>query len=160
MVSENNFRALETAEINALAANNCFCDDWSDVKVSDGFDPSRCINVLFSGQIRLGNFRGSVTDKSGVSIRSGIYNAHIHNCSIGSDVLISNIGDYIANYRIEDDVTIKNCSKIHVKERHRSIGTRLPYLMKPAAALCGYGINYPLPGILIALWHRYNDYQY
>jgi len=115
MVSENNFRALETAEINALAANNCFCDDWSNVKVSDGFDPSRCMNVLFSGQIRLGNFRGSVTDKSGVSIRSGIYNAHIHNCSIGSDVLISNIGDYIANYRIEDDVTIKNCSKIHVE---------------------------------------------
>lgn len=115
MASDNNFRALEPAEINALAANNCICDDWSDVKVSKGFDPSRCMNVLFSGQVRLGNFSRSVTDKSGVSIHSGIYNAHIHNCTIGSDVLISNIGDYIANYRIEDDVTIKNCGKIHVE---------------------------------------------
>ncbi len=54
-------------------------------------------------------------DKSGVSTRSGISNAHIHNCDIGSDVLISNIGDYIANYRIEDDVIIKNCGKIHIE---------------------------------------------
>ena len=40
---------------------------------------------------------------------------HIHNCEIGSDVLISNIGDYIANYRIEDDVVIKNCGKIQTE---------------------------------------------
>ena len=70
---------------------------------------------LFSGDIKLGNFSKSYTDESGVSIRSGIINAHIHNCTIGSDVLISNIGDYIANYIIEDDVVIKNCGKIHTE---------------------------------------------
>ncbi len=48
-------------------------------------------------------------------MKCGISNAHIHNCSIGSNVLINNIGDYIANYNIEDDVVIKNCGKIHTE---------------------------------------------
>ncbi|MDQ1332855.1 MAG: hypothetical protein QG576_890, partial [Bacteroidota bacterium] len=37
------------------------------------------------------------------------------NCTIGSNVLISNIGDYIANYNIEDEVVIKNCGKIYTE---------------------------------------------
>ena len=48
-------------------------------------------------------------------MQCGISNAHIHNCNIGSDVLIVNIGEYIANYNIEDNVIIKNCGKIHTE---------------------------------------------
>ncbi len=59
--------------------------------------------------------RNPIPDKSGVSVRCGISNAHIHNCTIGSNVLICNIGDYIANYLIGDDVIIKNCGKIHTE---------------------------------------------
>jgi carbonic anhydrase/acetyltransferase-like protein (isoleucine patch superfamily) len=51
-------------------------------------------------------------DSSGVSIPGGILNARLHNCTIGSNVIINNIGDYIANYTIEDKVVIKNCGKI------------------------------------------------
>ena len=47
-----------------------------------------------------------------VSIPGGILNARLHNCTIGSNVIINNIGDYIANYNIEDKVVIKNCGKI------------------------------------------------
>jgi hypothetical protein len=112
MKSANKFRELTLNEINKLTSNGCGCDDWARVKVRDGFDPSRCLNVFFSGDIKLGRFSKSHTDESGVNIRYGISNAHIHNCDIGSDVLISNIGDYIANYTIEDDVIIKNCGKI------------------------------------------------
>ena len=39
----------------------------------------------------------------------------LHNCTIGSNVIINNIGDYIANYNIEDNVVIKNCGKIHTE---------------------------------------------
>ena len=63
----------------------------------------------------LGEFIKTFTDESGVSTRSGISNAHLHNCVIGSNVLIGNIGDYIANYTIEDEVVIKNCGKIHTQ---------------------------------------------
>jgi hypothetical protein len=115
MESTNKFRKLTSTEIKKLTLNGCNCDDWSKVKVTEGFDPSRCQNVLFSGDIKLGNFNKLHTDESGVSIRCGISNAHIHNCEIGSDVLISNIGEYIANYHIDDDVIIKNCGKIHTE---------------------------------------------
>lgn len=112
---ENKFRALVPNEIGILESNNCSCDDWSRVVVSDKFDPSRCRNVVFTGDIRMGSFTKTHTDESGVTVKCGIQNAHIHNCEIGSDVLITNIGDYIANYTIGNDVVIKNCGKIYTE---------------------------------------------
>jgi len=109
------YRNLSDPEIITLKANGCRCDDWNRIKVSGGFDPSHCSNVIFSGDIKLGEFTRIYTDESGVSTRSGISNAHLHNCTVGSNVLIGNIGDYIANYNIEDDVVIKNCGKIHTQ---------------------------------------------
>jgi len=113
MDSNTKFRNLTGTEIEKLTSNGCICDDWNKVGVIEGFDPGRCINVTFSGDVKLGSFEKLHTDGSGVSVRSGISNAHIHNCTIGSNSLISNIGDYIANYTIEENVIIKNCGKIH-----------------------------------------------
>ncbi|MDP4224205.1 MAG: DUF4954 family protein [Bacteroidota bacterium] len=112
MDPNSNFRKLAASEIEKLAANGCKCDDWNRIVVAEGFDPDRCLNVIFSGYIMLGRFSKTHVDNSGVSIRCGITNAHIHNCTIGSEVFISNIGEYIANYDIEDDVIIKDCGKI------------------------------------------------
>ena len=106
------YRNLAILEIKALTRNGCSCDDWSRVRVKEGFDPSRCINVIFSGDITLGVFNEPFTDESGICIPSGILNARLHNCTIGSNVIINNIGDYIANYNIEDKVVIKNCGRI------------------------------------------------
>jgi len=109
------YRKISGSEIKILEANGCKCDDWEKIQVADGFDPERCSNVTFSGNIRLGELVKTYTDESGVTTRCGISNAFLHNCSIGSNVLISNIGDYIANYNIEDDVIIKNCGKIRTE---------------------------------------------
>jgi len=109
------YRNLSDSEIKSLKATGCICDDWKTVKVTMGFDPSRYNNVIFSGDIKLGECTNTYTDKSGVSISCGISNARIHNCTIGSNVLIFNIGDYIANYNIEDNVVIRNCGKIHTE---------------------------------------------
>jgi hypothetical protein len=113
MKSENRYRPLTSEEINSLAANGCSGSDWSEIEVLDGFSTDSCRNVTFSGKIKLGVFRKPFTDETGVSTKSGIYNARLHNCSVGSDVIISNIGDYIANYIIEDEVVIRNCGKIY-----------------------------------------------
>ena len=98
--------------MNHWTKNGCKCDDWTRITVKEGFNPLCCNNVIFSGDIALGVFNESFTDESGVSIPSGIRNARLHNCTIGSNVIINNIGDYIANYKIEDKVVIKNCGKI------------------------------------------------
>jgi hypothetical protein len=109
------YRNLNQSELAIFKQNGCSCDDWSRVRVKDGFDPSCCINVIFSGDIALGVFNEPFVDESGISIRSGILNARLHNCTIGSNVIINNIGDYIANYNIEDNVVIKNCGKIRTE---------------------------------------------
>src|SRR5450759_4630067 len=106
------FRNITVPETAILKCNGCSCDDWSRVRVKEGFDPSCCRNVIFSGDITLGVFNKPFIDESGVSIPSGILNARLHNCTIGSNVIIHNIGDSIANYNIEDEVIIKNCGKI------------------------------------------------
>ena len=112
MVLTDIYRNLAVHEVKALTQNGCSCDDWGRIRVKEGFDPSRCKNVIFSGDITLGVFSEPFTDESGISIPGGILNARLHNCTIGSNVIINNIGDYIANYNIEDNVVIKNCGKL------------------------------------------------
>jgi len=115
MTFKENFRNLTFSETDTLKHNGCSCEDWSRVRVKDGFNPACCNNVIFSGDIYLGIFNEPFIDESGVTIPSGILNARLHNCTIGSNVIINNIGDYIANYLIEDKVVIKNCGKIHTE---------------------------------------------
>lgn len=112
---KENYRSLTPAETETLLLNGCSCNDWNRVRVKEGFDPSGCINCIFSGDIYLGVFSKPYSDESGVTIPGGIMNARLHNCIVGSDVIISNIGDYIANYIIEDNVVIRNCGKIHTE---------------------------------------------
>jgi hypothetical protein len=106
------YRNLFKQEVLSLEKNGCRCDDWNRIMVKEGFNPLCCVNVIFSGDIALGVFNEPFVDRSGVSFPSGILNARLHNCTIGSNVIINNIGDYIANYTIEDKVVIKNCGKI------------------------------------------------
>jgi hypothetical protein len=106
------YRELKSAEIKSLISTGCSSENWEYIKVIDGFDPSRCRNISFSGDVKLGLFRKPYIDATGVTTPSGLLNARIHNCTIGSDVVINNIGEYIANYIIEDEAVIVNCGKI------------------------------------------------
>ena len=114
MTQRGLYRNLTDHEVDNLKLNGCSCDNWNTISVKEGFDPSRCVNVSFSGDILLGNFKETVAD-AGASYPTGIFNAQLHNCKIGSDVCIHNIGDSISNYVIEDKVVIRNCEKIHTE---------------------------------------------
>jgi len=109
------YRKLTADEIRSMTDNGCSCDDWGRITVMDGFNPLHCKNVIFSGKIKLGIFDKPYINESGVSIPAGILNARIHNCTVGSNVVINNTGEYIANYDIEDEVVIKNCGKIYTE---------------------------------------------
>lgn len=112
MDSPDKYRSLTSKEKETLINNGCKSDEWGEVFVVDGFNPEALSNVTFSGKVQMGVFQKSFTDGAGVTMKSGISNAHIHNCTIGSNVVVSNIGEYIANYVIEEEVIIKNCGKI------------------------------------------------
>ncbi|MHC4363841.1 MAG: DUF4954 family protein [Planctomycetota bacterium] len=109
------FRSLSAEEIGKLASQGCSCADWSDVEVAEGFDAAKVRSTHFSGSVKLGVFEKEVSFLSGVKKPAGISDATIHNCTIGNNVYIGQIGNYIANYCIEDDVVIKNVDLLAVE---------------------------------------------
>ena len=81
-------RSLTPDEIFLLENRSCRCDDWSQVEVSEDFSPEHISETSFSGRVVLGTFRKSLNMNNGVRMHSGISRAHIHNCTVGNDVLI------------------------------------------------------------------------
>lgn len=120
MSSESNrrrggLRPLTAEQIAQLTDQGCSCDDWSNIQVADGFNAGAVKSAHFSGHVELGVFEKQVSFYGGVSKTSGISNATIHNCTIGNNVYISQVRNYIANYTIEDDAVIDNIDMLAVQ---------------------------------------------
>jgi len=109
------FRPLSSEEIARLIEQGCSCADWSKVEVAEGFDPTKVKSTHFSGSVKLGAFGGDVSFFGGFTKPAGINNATIHNCTIGNNVYINQVRNYIANYTIEDDVVIDNIDLLAVE---------------------------------------------
>ena len=123
------FRSLSSDELSQLAGQGCSCDDWSQVQVADGFCADRVRTTQFSGKVRLGVFEKQVPFFGQVQRPAGISDAAIHNCTIGDNVYISQIRNYIANYVIEDDAVIENVDLLAVEGRSSfGNGTRVAVL--------------------------------
>lgn len=103
---------LTAAQIAALEAQSCRCDNWDDVTVDPDFDSKYVRNVNFSGQIRLGVFKKKFTLAGGIQKHSGIYFATLHNVVVGDDCMIEHIGNYIANYMIGRGSYIENVTDL------------------------------------------------
>ena len=104
-------RNLSRTEIEALEKNGCRCDDWSRVYVSEGFIPDRYRNVTFSGNVRLGTaLTTTVIPGTDIPAATGIYDARIHDCTIGNEVLIERLGQGISHCDIADNAIIANTS--------------------------------------------------
>jgi carbonic anhydrase/acetyltransferase-like protein (isoleucine patch superfamily) len=123
------YRSLSAEEVKSLEAAGCRSNSWQSVLVREPFDTSRLRNVTFSGTVKMGLFTGFNHEKCGLPLQHGIYNAHIHNCSIGDNVTIADITGYIANYDIGDGTVIKNCGHIAVEGKTSfGNGTRVAVL--------------------------------
>ena len=105
---DKKFRSLTKEEISILERRGCTAADWTEINVKDGFSPECCRNVRFSGKIFLGTFSKTFTRTGGIVLSSGISDATLHNCTVGNDVYIHGIGNYIANYDIADGAFIEN----------------------------------------------------
>jgi len=109
------YRPLSSQEIAQLTGQGCSCSDWSRVQVAEGFNAERVRTTQFCGDVKLGVFEKRVSFFGGVTKPTGISNAVIHNCTIGNNVYISQVRNYIANYNIEDDVVIENIDLLAVE---------------------------------------------
>lgn len=106
---------LTKEQISQLEKQNCQCGNWKDVLVSPDFKHETIKNTTFSGKIKLGKFDKQVSFFGGVKKPAGICNAFLHNCTIGNNVYISNVSNYIANYIIEDDCIIDHIDLLAVE---------------------------------------------
>jgi NDP-sugar pyrophosphorylase family protein len=109
------FRPLSEAEVAQLQEQGCACSDWTGIEVAEKFNPERVRFTHFSGKVKLGVFEKQVSFSGGLTKPAGISNATIHNCTIGNNVYIDQIRNYVANYIIEDDVLIENVDLLAVE---------------------------------------------
>lgn len=108
------YRSLLDKEIATLTVYGCSAENWKNVQVVEDFKPEFVSNTHFSGKILLGKFEKVFELPGGVKKHSGIFNAELHNCSVGNDVYINRINNYIANYEIEEAAFIENTDLLAV----------------------------------------------
>ncbi|MBN1436216.1 MAG: DUF4954 family protein [Sedimentisphaerales bacterium] len=106
------YKNLTDDQIKTLTDQGCSALDWKNIQVADGFNPVRARNTHFSGNVKIGSLSGNVAGVHGIEKTSGIYNANIHNCTIGDNSRIANVGVHIANYNIGSNVCIENVGTI------------------------------------------------
>lgn len=108
----NKIRNLQPTEIDILQSQGCRAENWDQVFVPTSFETEYLSNAHFSGTVILGVFEKEFTLPGGIKKHSGIRNATLHNCILGNNILVENIHNYIANYRIKDNCFIENVNVI------------------------------------------------
>ncbi|MCD6201233.1 MAG: DUF4954 family protein [Bacteroidales bacterium] len=111
----NSFRHLTKKEITLLEKQRCTADNWNQVVVHEPFTAGRIINVRFSGAVSLQPFRKIFIMGDGREVPAGLYNTTIHHCEIGRDAHISDVRDGLSNYRIGENVFIRDADSIAVE---------------------------------------------
>jgi hypothetical protein len=109
------YRKLTDSEISILTKQMCTCTDWRKIEVTENFQPEHIRSSHFSGDIRIGTFESEVEFFGGVRKHTGIFDAVIHNCTIGINVYIGQVRNYIANYIISDHAVIENVGTLAVE---------------------------------------------
>lgn len=112
---QQHFRSLTNDEITLMRNRGCHCEDWSKVRVAERFNAETVRTTHFSGDVTLGVFEKQISFFGGFIKPAGISDATIHNCTIGDNVYISRVKNYIANYIIEADAVIDNVDLLAVE---------------------------------------------
>ncbi len=114
-MEDSKYRKLTNEEVGQLIVQGCCCEDWNLMQVVSDFLPDTVRQTQFSGTNRLGRFDEEITLYGGVRMKTGIVQAHLHNCTVGDNALISNVKSYIANYNIGKHVIIHNLNQLAVE---------------------------------------------
>ena len=116
MKNNQEYRLLSAPEIEILKQQGVSAINWDQILVSQVFIPQNIRNVQFSGSIKIGDNSGTLEFSGGIVRNCGLYNATIHNCTIGNQVYISQVSNYLANYDIHDHVIVENIELCYVDQ--------------------------------------------
>ncbi len=111
-MNKKQFMPLTPEAIRILISNGCWSRTWSKVKVSKGFDPTRIAGTIFRGEVRIGRLDGHFIPRDGIRRYAGIFDANLHDVTIGDNCHISNIKGWLSNLVIEKNVLIEDVGSI------------------------------------------------
>lgn len=116
-----NYRTLTNDQIEQLKKQGCEAENWATIEININTNLKKIENINFSGSIKIGLLEGEFHLPGGILRTSKLKNATLHNCIIGDGVLIENVHNYIANYRIGNNTYIQNIHYLYV-DRESSFG--------------------------------------
>ncbi|RJP30120.1 MAG: DUF4954 family protein [Candidatus Omnitrophota bacterium] len=108
------FRPLNDNEISILTNQGCQCENWKQVSVHEPFLPERVLNVRFSGEVKIGNMDSTISLPGGIQKSCGLYNSHLHNCTIADHVYIADVNT-LANYDVETGAILESIGSLLVE---------------------------------------------
>jgi hypothetical protein len=114
------YRKLTALEIEILVRNRNTSDDWSNILVSNEFNPELVKNSSFFGLNRIGNLENSCLSFSDLIVPIGIYNSTIISCDFGNNVSVHNV-NYMSHYILGNEVIINNVNEL-VTTNHAKFG--------------------------------------
>ncbi|MFN8291486.1 MAG: DUF4954 family protein [Chitinophagaceae bacterium] len=105
------YRKLKPAEIKQLERNANSSDNWDNIRVAAGFDPSLVKNCSFFGLVRIGSLEPCFHEFNNLRMPVGIYNSTIISCDIGNNCVIDNV-NFMSHYITGDDVMLVNINEL------------------------------------------------
>jgi len=114
------YRKLTALEIEILVRNRNTSDDWSNILVSNEFNPELVKNSSFFGLNRIGNLENSCLNFKDLIVPIGIYNSTIISCDFGNNVSVHNV-NYMSHYILGNEVIINNVNEL-VTTNHAKFG--------------------------------------
>jgi hypothetical protein len=106
-------RALTADEIASLEAGGSRAEDWSRVRVAEGFSTDSVARVTFGGDVRLGRADAKVALPGG-EVPSGVYDCRLINVTVGDDALVDRVA-LLANYDVGAGASVMNCGHVAVE---------------------------------------------
>jgi hypothetical protein len=114
------YRKLSAYEIEVLVRNRNTSDNWSNVLVSDAFNPELVKNCKFFGLVRIGKLEASCLSFHDIKLPVGLYNSTIISCDFGDNVVVDNV-NYMSHYIVGNQVIIVNVNELAVTD-HAKFG--------------------------------------
>lgn len=109
-VGHRNPTPAEIAILNANG-NNSSSPDWTNLFVTDEFDPSLIQDCVFNGTVVINRLIPSTLKYHDLELETGFYHSMICCCLFGDDVVVRNV-TYLSNYEVGSRVMLFNIQEM------------------------------------------------
>lgn len=106
------YRNLNAYEIEVLVRNSNTSDNWTNILVSNAFNPELVKNCKFFGLVRIGMLEPFSLEYHNVCMPVGLYNSTIISCDFGDNVVLNNV-NYLSHYIVGNEVMLANIHELH-----------------------------------------------